>query len=269
MEKIQETLKYIKNKTKYRPKISVILGSGLNKIEDSLNEKIEIDYKDIPNFPISTVEGHDGKFVFGKIEGIEVLIMKGRFHYYEGYTMKEVVYPIMCMKQFGIEKLIVTNAAGGINENFEVGDFMIINDHINLFGDNPLIGKNDNNLGVRFPDMTEAYNPKMIEIAKKTAKEIGFKHKEGVYLGVSGPCYETKAEIKFFKIIGADAVGMSTVPEVITANYLNMQVLGISFISNMATGISKEKHSHESVIKKADENIKKLENWIKSLIKEI
>lgn len=269
MNKVKETTKFIKEKMNINPKIGIILGSGLGNLADIIKEKQEIDYKDIPNFPESTVKGHKGKLVLGKINGIEILAMQGRFHYYEGYSMKEVTYPLFCMKELGIEKIIVSNAAGGINRSFEQGDLMIITDHINLFGDNPLIGKNDERFGPRFCDMSEPYSYDLIDKAKNIAKDLCINYKKGVYVGVTGPYYETAAEIRFLSTIGADAVGMSTVPEVIAANYLGMNVLGISVITNMATGIAHKKHIHSDVVKTANRASEKFVKWVSEIIKEI
>lgn len=267
--KIMESVEYIKSKVNRTPQIAVILGSGLGDLVNSLEDTEDIAYENIPNFPVSTVEGHEGKLVFGKINGIEVLLMQGRFHYYEGYTMKEVTYPVYVMKQLGIEKIIVTNACGGINTSFEPGTLMIIKDFINLFGDNPLIGVNDERLGTRFPDMSEPYKLELISKAKKIADELGIKYGEGVYAGFMGPYYETAAEIVMIGRHGADAVGMSTVPETIVANYLGMEVLGIACITNMATGIQKVKHSHERVVETAKKASTDLCKWVVKIIEEI
>ena len=268
-DKIIESVDYINSKVSRNPKIAVILGSGLGDLVYVVQDQEEISYEDIPNFPISTVKGHEGKLVFGKINGKEVLLMQGRFHYYEGYTMKEVTYPIYVMKQLGVEKIIVTNACGGINKSFEPGTLMLINDFINLFGDNPLIGANDERLGTRFPDMSEPYKIELINKAKGIADELGIKYGEGVYAGFMGPYYETAAEIVMIGRHGADAVGMSTVPETIVANYLGMDVLGIACITNMATGIQKVKHSHERVVKTAKKASVDLCKWIVKIIEEI
>jgi len=267
--KVVETTKFLEKATEYRPKIAIVLGSGLGNLVDFIEEKVEIEYTEIPNFPVSTVAGHDGKLVFGKIGGVEVVAMKGRFHFYEGYEMKEVTYPMYVMKQFGIEKLIVSNAAGGSNETFEPGTLMLITDHINAFGTNPLIGHNDERFGPRFPDMTEVYKLYLRELAKEVAEEEGISYREGVYLGNTGPTYETGAEVRAFTRMGADAVGMSTVPETTVANYLGIDVIGISCITNMATGIAKKAHSHEDVVdvaKKAGENFCK---WVVGIVKKI
>ncbi|MFR4986136.1 MAG: purine-nucleoside phosphorylase [Lachnospirales bacterium] len=266
---ILKTSEYISNNTKFKPKIAIILGSGLGDLVDFVEEKEEIKYEDIPNFPVSTVAGHAGKLVFGKINSVEVLLMQGRFHFYEGYSMKEVTYPVYVMKQLGIEKLIVTNASGGINETFEPGTLMIINDFINFMGTNPLIGKNDERFGVRFPDMSEAYSLNFIEKAKNVADSLNISYKEGVYMACTGPNYETAAEIRAFKTLGADAVGMSTVPETIVANYLGLQVLGISCITNMATGIQKFKHSHDRVVETAKKASENFCTWVSNIVKEL
>ncbi|WP_297423129.1 purine-nucleoside phosphorylase [Clostridium sp.] len=268
-DKIMESVEYIRGKINKEPKIAIILGSGLGDLVNEVNEAEEIQYKDIPNFPVSTVKGHEGKLVFGKISNVEVLLMQGRFHYYEGYTMKEVTYPVFAMKKLGIEKIIITNACGGINKNFEPGTLMLINDFINLFGDNPLIGVNDERLGPRFTDMSEPYKKELISKAKKIGNELGIKYAEGVYAGFMGPYYETAAEIVMIGRMGADAVGMSTVPETIAANYLGIDVLGIACVTNMATGIQKVKHSHERVVETAKKISIDLCKWVARIIEEI
>lgn len=247
-EKVLESTEYIKNRISLSPKIAIVLGSGLGDIVDSLTDVETVDYADIPNFPKSTVAGHAGRIVTGRLKGTEVLIMQGRFHFFEGYPMKEVTYPVFVMKLLGIEKLILTNACGGINENFAPGTIMLINDFINLMPSNPLIGINDERFGPRFPDMTEPYNTKLIELARQVASENSIPYGEGVYAGFPGPYYETAAEIRMIRNFGADAVGMSTVPETIAANYMGIKVLGLAVITNMATGIQKVKHSHERVL---------------------
>lgn len=268
-EKVNETVDFLKNKVENRPKIAVILGSGLGDLVNFVENKKIIPYEEIPNFPVSTVVGHAGELVFGTINGIEVLIMKGRFHFYEGYNMKQVTYPEYVFKLFGIETLIVSNAAGGINKTFNPGTLMIINDHLNLFGTNPLIGKNDERFGPRFPDLSEPYSKHLIEKAKQIAETLGIQYKEGVYAGLTGPTYETAAEIRMLSTMGADAVGMSTVPETIVARYLGMNVLGISCITNMATGIATKPHSHTEVVeiaRIAGENFCK---WIVEIITDL
>jgi purine-nucleoside phosphorylase len=257
-DKVMESVSYIESKVKMKPEIAVILGSGLGNLTDILEDKKHIDYKDIPNFPQSTVKGHEGRLVFGTLKGVKVLIMQGRFHYYEGYTMKEVTYPVYVMKKLGIKNLLVTNACGGINTSFEPGTLMLIKDFINLMGDNPLMGINDERFGPRFPDMSEPYKLELIDKAKQAGAELQIDLKEGIYAGFMGPYYETAAEIVMIGRMGADAVGMSTVPETIAANYLGMNVLGIACITNMATGIQTVKHSHERVVQTAEKLSAKL-----------
>lgn len=268
-EKVLETTNYLNSKVKNRPKIAIVLGSGLGGLVEYVKNPITIKYSEIPNFPVSTVVGHAGELVFGTINDVEVLIMKGRFHFYEGYDMKTVTYPMYVFKQFGIEKLIVSNAAGGANKTFEPGTLMIIKDHINFFGTNPLIGKNDERFGPRFPDMSEVYSKDLIKIAKNVAKELNIEYKKGVYLGCTGPTYETAAEIKMMVTMGADAVGMSTVPETTVANYLGLKVLGISCITNMATGIATAPHSHEAVVAIANKTGARFCKWVSEIVKEI
>nr|WP_307775647.1 purine-nucleoside phosphorylase [uncultured Cetobacterium sp.] len=268
-DRVMETTEYLKNKVSNRPKVAIILGSGLGNLVNYVDDKIVIPYHEIPNFPVSTVEGHAGELVFGKINGVEVLVMKGRFHYYEGYDMKKVTYPQYVFKQFGIETMIVSNAAGGANHTFNPGTLMIITDHINLFGTNPLIGPNDERFGPRFPDMSETYNKALIAKAKEVADRIGIEYREGVYLGSSGPTYETAAEVKMMMTMGASAVGMSTVPESIVANYLGIKILGISCITNMATGIATKPHSHEEVVAIANQTGERFCKWIAETIKEL
>lgn len=234
---IQEASSYISNHLSGEPAIGLILGSGLGVLAEEIQHPVHLLYKDIPHFPESTVSGHKGQLVAGQLEGKQVIAMQGRFHYYEGYSMREVTFPVRVMKELGIDSLIVTNAAGGINQDFQPGDLMLITDHINNMGDNPLIGKNDEALGVRFPDMSLAYNREWNQYAEAAAEELGFKIQKGVYVGNSGPVYETPAEVRMLRTMGGDAVGMSTVPEVITAAHAGIRVLGISCISNMAAGI--------------------------------
>ena len=250
---------------KYSPKIALILGSGLGALADEIQDAVKIRYHEIPAFKQSSITGHVGQLVIGELQGKEVLIMQGRIHYYEGYTIQEVVFPIKVLKKLGIEKLIITNAAGGVNETFDVGSLMFITDHLNLMGDNPLIGKNNDELGVRFPDMSEVYNKNLIDYAKNCAKKLGIKTVEGVYAANSGPSYETPAEVRMLRKLGADAVGMSTVPEAIVVNYCGMKILGISCITNFAAGIKDVKLSHEEVM---EAGVAVRENFC-SLIKEI
>ena len=267
--KVMETVDFLNSKVTNRPKIAIILGSGLGGLVEYVENKVVIPYKDIPNFPVSTVAGHAGELVFGTINNVEVLVMKGRFHYYEGYNMKEVTYPQYVFKKFGIETMIVSNAAGGANRDFKPGTLMIINDHINFFGTNPLIGSNDERFGPRFPDMSETYSKALIEKAKNVANKLNIEFEEGVYLGSSGPTYETAAEVKMMMTMGASAVGMSTVPESIVANYLGIKILGISCITNMATGIATKPHSHEEVVEIASQTGERFCKWIAETVKEL
>lgn len=245
---IQEAAQYISSKSNIQPEIGLILGSGLGILADLIEDGVSIPYQDIPHFPVSTVEGHEGELLVGTIKGRPVVMMKGRFHMYEGYGPEVTAFPVRVMKELGVKSLLVTNAAGGVNTEFEPGDLMIISDHLNMTGTNPLIGPNDSALGVRFPDMSEAYSNRLRTIAKKTAKARGFKVKKGVYAGLLGPTYETPAEIVMLRTLGADAVGMSTVSEVIVARHAGMEVLGISCISNMAAGILDQPLSHGEVM---------------------
>lgn len=248
LRRIEEAVDYIKSKINVNPKVAIILGSGLGSLAEEVENPVIISYEDIPNFPKSTVHGHAGRLVIGELEGKQVLVMQGRFHYYEGYPMREVTFAIRVMKLLGIDKLIVTNAAGGVNSNFKAGDLMIINDHINFAGINPLVGENIDKFGVRFPDMTEAYSKNLIHLAKKCAQDIGINVQEGVYLYLTGPSYETPAEVKMVKMLGGDAVGMSTVPEVIIARHSDIEVLGISCIANPAAGLLDTPLSHQDVL---------------------
>lgn len=251
LEKIQETAAFIKNKMTTAPKTAIILGTGLGSLINDISDKYEINYKDIPNFPVSTVEGHSGKLIFGKLGGKDIMAMQGRFHYYEGYSMKEVTFPVRVMKELGIETLFVSNASGGTNPDFNIGDLMIITDHINYFPEHPLRGKNIP-YGPRFPDMSEAYSKDLIRKAKEIAKELNIKVQEGVYVGTQGPTYETPAEYKLFRIFEADAVGMSTVPEVIVANHCGIKVFGMSVITDLGVEGKIVEVTHEDVQKAAD-----------------
>lgn len=266
---MSKSIDYIKGKIKNQPEIGIVLGSGLGDFADSIEDKIEIPYTEIPGFPVSTVKGHDGKLIFGKINSKEVCVMKGRIHYYEGYDIKEVVYPIEVLAGLGIKTLILTNAAGGVNTDFEPADLMIINDHINIMGKNPLIGPNDEDLGPRFPDMTDLYNKDLIEVAEKSAKKLGIDIKEGVYMYFTGPSYETAAEVRMARILGADAVGMSTVPEAIIARHRGLKILGISTITNMSTGILDTPLDHTEVVEVGQEVAGKFKELLKEIIEEI
>ena len=264
---VEESARYILSKINIKPKLAVILGSGLSNITDCIKDRKEISYKDIPYFKDSNVVGHEYKLIFGKLGNTSVVMMAGRFHYYEGYSMKDLTFPIYVLKAIGVESLIVTNACGGINENFKPGDLMLIKDHINITGLNPLIGENDERFGPRFSDMSEPYSISRINYTKNIAFNLNIDLKEGTYFYYTGPSYETKAEIIAFKTLGADVCGMSTVPEVIVANYLGMEVLGISCITNMATGISKTKHTHEEVLEVAAKSSRNLVRLVEELIK--
>lgn len=265
-DKVKESSDYIRGRVQESPEIGVVLGSGLGSLVDMMEDKTVIPYQEIPNFPRSHVEGHAGNLVFGRIGRKHVVAMQGRFHYYEGFAMKEVTYPVYVMKMLGVGNLIVTNACGGINPSFAPGDLMLLTDYINMLGNNPLIGENDERLGVRFPDMSESYSGELIGRAELEAQKLGISYKKGVYAIFSGPCYETAAEIRAYERLGADAIGMSTVPETIAANYLGMKVLGIACITNMATGIAKTKHTHEEVVRIANESSKNLCEWVENLI---
>ena len=252
LERIQETAAFLKGKMHTHPETAIILGSGLGKFVDEITDKYEINYTDIPHFPVSTVEGHSGKLIFGKLGDKDIMAMQGRFHFYEGYSMKEVTFPVRVMRELGIKTLFVSNAAGGMNPDFEIGDLMIITDHINFFPEHPLRGKNIE-YGPRFPDMSEAYNKELIRKANEIAAEKRIKVQHGIYIGTQGPTYETPAEYKMFRILGADAVGMSTVPEVIVANHCGIRVFGISVITDLGVEGKIVEVTHEDVQKAADQ----------------
>lgn len=248
LDKINETAQWLKSQVNGdMPTIAIILGTGLGSLVDSIDEKQFIAYKDIPNFPVSTVEGHSGNLIFGTLGGKRVIAMQGRFHYYEGYDMKQVTFPVRVFKALGVDTLFVSNAAGGMNKEFVVGDVMIITDQINLFPENPLRGKNYNELGPRFPAMTEPFDHKLIALADKIGQEKGIRLMHGVYVGTTGPTFETPAEYEYFRIIGGDAVGMSTVPEVIVARHGDMRVFGVSVITDLGGKDITEVPSHEEV----------------------
>ena len=247
LQKIQETADFLKSKIKTNPKTGIILGTGLGNLVTQITETTEIPYETIPNFPVSTVEGHSGKLIVGLLGGVEVVAMQGRFHYYEGYDMKAVTFPVRVMKVLGIENLLVSNASGGVHPDFEIGDLMIITDHLNLFPEHPLRGKNFAELGPRFPDMSNAYSKELIVKAKDIAAKNNIKVVEGVYVGTTGPTFETPAEYKYFRTIGGDAVGMSTVPEVIVANHSGMKVFGMSIITDLGVPGKIVEVTHEEV----------------------
>ncbi|WP_152398318.1 purine-nucleoside phosphorylase [Paenibacillus cellulositrophicus] len=248
LKQIQEAAAFIQSKGGVQPEVGLILGSGLGILADLIQDSISIAYEDIPHFPVSTVEGHAGELLLGTIEGRSVVLMKGRFHMYEGYGPEVTAFPVRVMKELGVKSLLVTNAAGGINTAFEPGDLMVLTDHLNMTGRNPLIGANDPALGVRFPDMSEAYSRRLRQLLKETAASKNIPIREGVYAGLLGPTYETPAEIRMLRTLGADAVGMSTVSETIVARHAGLEVLGISCISNMAAGILDQPLSHEEVM---------------------
>lgn len=269
LEQIKSTAAYIQSKISIQPEIGIILGTGLGGLVKEINIKHSINYSDIPNFPVSTVEGHSGKLIFGELGGKNVVAMQGRFHYYEGYDLKQVTFPVRVMKFLGIQKLFVSNAAGGTNANFEIGDLMIINDHINFFPSNPLIGKNIPELGPRFPDMSDAYDKNIIEKAKIIAAKNNIKVQEGVYLGLSGPTFETPAEYKFIHTIGADAVGMSTVPEIIVARHMSIPCFAMSIITDLGVAGRIVKVTHQDVIEAAAKAEIKMTLIMKELIREL
>lgn len=264
--KVKETVTYIQEKTAhFQPEIAIILGSGLGGLVDSLNAEYSLDYKEIPNFPTSTVQGHKGKLLFGILNGKKVVIMQGRFHYYEGYTMKEVTFPIYIFQSLGVKNLVVSNAAGGVNLNFQPGDIMLISDHINLLP-NPLIGPNDERFGPRFPSLHEAYNSAIQQKARDVADEMGIKLQKGVYVGLSGPSFETRAEYTYLRCIGGDAAGMSTTPETIVANYLGIRVMGVSVIANVGDG-NKVESSHKEVLDAVEKAMPVLIEFVKKMIR--
>lgn len=264
-EKVQQTVSYIKEKTNFKPEYGVILGSGLGSFTEDLRIEFTLPYTEIPNFPVSTVEGHKGALVFGTIGEKQVVAMQGRFHFYEGYDMKEVTFPVRVMKYLGVEKLIVSNASGGVNPHYKVGSIVIIKDHINMMPEHPLRGKNDNRFGPRFVNMSEPYSRKMIAQAQTIADELDIEVKGGVYLGLQGPTFETLAEYKMVKNMGGDCVGMSTVPEVIVARHMEMECFGLSVITDMGDEENIEEVNHAEVLKAAE----KAEPFVRKLIKEL
>ena len=250
-QKIQAAADYIRSKVKKIPRTALILGSGLGVLAEEVQDSVSIPYADIPHFPVSTAPGHAGVFTAGTLEGQEVIVMGGRFHFYEGYDMETIAFPIRVMKTIGVETLILTNAAGGVNEQYKPGDLMIITDHLNMVGQNPLRGPNDEQLGLRFPDLSTLYNPELSSILESTARENGIEYRKGVYAWTSGPSFETPAEIRMLRTMGADAVGMSTVPEAITAHHCGIRVAGVSCISNMAAGVLDQPITQEEVFEVA------------------
>lgn len=265
---VTETVRYIRQTVAETPSVAVILGSGLGSIIYAMKDQVVFPYRDLPYFPQSTVEGHAGQLVFGYLGNTFAVALAGRFHYYEGFTMKQVAYPVYVLKMLGVKDLIVTNACGGINRSFAPGDLMLISDYINIIGANPLIGPNDERFGPRFPDCSEPFSLALMDRARACAGKLEIPLQEGVYAFFNGPCFETAAEIRAFAALGADAIGMSTVPETTAAVYLGMRVLGFSCITNMATGIAKTKHSHEEVLQVANASAGSLALLIKTLMEE-
>tara|TARA_B100000945_G_C20317170_1_gene565778 strand:+ start:227 stop:1036 length:810 start_codon:yes stop_codon:yes gene_type:complete len=268
LKTIKEIVRFLQEKINYEPKIGIILGTGLGKIADEIDIEHSISYENIPHFPISTVEGHSGRLIFGKLGGKKVVAMQGRFHFYEGYPMDQVILPIRVMKLLGIKYLIVSNASGGVNPEYEVGDLMILSDHINLIP-NPLIGSNLSELGPRFPDMSEAYCKNLIHTAENIAKENKIIVKKGIYIALTGPTLETPAEYKYMRVIGGDTVGMSTAPEVIVARHMNIPCFAMSVITDLGVPGKIKKVSHEEIQKIAEIAEPKLTLIIKELIKSI
>lgn len=269
LDKIKEAERFIKSKITKPIEIGLILGSGLGELADEIEHPVIIDYCDIPHFPVSSIVGHKGRLVIGTLEGQQVLMMQGRVHFYEGYTMKEITFPIRVMKYLGISSLIVTNACGGINSNYYSGALMIINDHINLMGTNPLIGKHITDFGERFPDMLKAYDPEFIKWINEIAIENKIEVFNGVYAAVTGPNFETGAELKMLAVLGADTVGMSTVPEILVAHQMGIKALGISAITDMAIGENPEEITHEDVMKMANIIKPKLKILVKSFLRKL
>jgi purine-nucleoside phosphorylase len=269
MQQLQETLSFIRGLVSGEAKTGIILGSGLGNLANDIKTEIEISYNDIPHFPVSTVEGHKGKLIFGELGGKKVWVMGGRFHYYEGYTPQQVAYPVRVMRLLGVETLLLSNAAGGVQEGFKIGDLMIINDHISLFTVNPLLGKNEEALGTRFPDMSEPYSKALIKKVQELGKQHNIELKQGVYLGVTGPTFETRAEYKLIHILGGDAVGMSTVQETITAVHCGMKVFGISVITDLGIRDEDNTITHEEVLQAAKDAEPKLTLLFTELVKSL
>ena len=269
LDKIKSTATYIQSKISTAPQVGIILGTGIGGLVNEINIKHTIPYSEIPNFPVSTVEGHSGKLIFGELGGKNVVAMQGRFHFYEGYTMQQVTFPVRVMQALGIKTLLVSNASGGVNSAFSIGDLMIINDHINFFPQHPLNGKNNPLLGPRFPDMSEAYSKDLIAKGKKIAAANNIKVQEGVYLGLSGPTFETPAEYRMVKVLGADAVGMSTVPEIIVARHMNIPCFAMSIITDLGVEGKIVEVTHEDVQNVAAQSEKKMTIIMKELIREL
>lgn len=266
LERMEEAKSFIRAQISEAPQIGLILGSGLGELAEDIQDAVRIPYESIPHFPVSTVEGHAGQLVTGRLQNKTVIAMQGRFHYYEGYSMQEVTFPVRVMKALGVQQLIVTNACGGMNPAFKPGDLMIIKDHLNLTGANPLIGGNEPALGPRFPDMSRAYTPELLALVHETAQSLGIEVQQGVYAGISGPNYMTPAELTMLRTLGGDAVGMSTVPEVIVASHMSMQVIGISCVTDMAIGEELEPLSHEQVIEVANRTKPRFIKLVKEIV---
>ncbi len=269
LEQIRQASSYLQHKFSAPVQTGIILGSGLGNLVSEIDVEVTIPYEEIPNFPLSTVAGHKGQLIYGTLGNQKVLAMQGRFHYYEGYDLKQVTFPVRVMKELGIKNLIISNAAGGMNENFEIGELMVIRDHINLFPESPLHGQNNPALGVRFPDMSAAYHQSWIEKAFEIANANNIKLSKGVYVGLSGPCLETPAEYKMLKILGGDAVGMSTVPEVIVAVHAGLKVFAISIITDLGVEGRIVKVTHEDVVRVAAAQEPKMTLIIKELVNSI
>lgn len=267
MQQLIETTAYIRTTYPVKPTVGIVLGSGLGNLASQMNVQHEIPYSSIPHFPVSTVEGHSGKLIFAELHGKQIVVMAGRFHYYEGYSPAQVAYPIRVMKMLGIETLLISNAAGGVGTGFKVGDLMIINDHISFFTENPLLGKNEDALGTRFPDMSEPYNKVLISKAKEIASSLKYEVKEGVYCGVTGPTFETRSEYKLIKAVGGDAVGMSTVQEVIVAVHAGIKVFAMSVITDIGIREDENTITHEEVLAAAKDAEPKLTAMFMEMVK--
>lgn len=268
-DSLDEARDYLSDRIEEKPQVALILGSGLGELAEEVQNAHTFPYGETPGFMKSTVEGHAGRLVFGNLRGKSVCIMQGRYHYYEGHDMDDLVFPVRVMSELGMGSLVVTNASGAINRDFEVGDLVRLSDHINFLGNNPLIGPNDEELGPRFVDMTYAYDPELGGLARKQADELSLDLKEGVYLATTGPSYETPAEIEMFDTLGADLVGMSTVPEVIAANHCGMDVLGISCVTNMAAGVLDEPLDHEEVIEATERVKSDFKEFVREIVSDL
>lgn len=266
LQKIKSTANYISEKTQFSGKAAVILGSGLGNFANQIEKEFVLPYSEIPNFPVSTVEGHEGRLIVGRYRGQQILAMQGRFHFYEGYDMKQVTFPVRVMKYLGVEKLVVSNASGGVNPEYVVGDVVVITDHINMMPEHPLRGRNDERFGPRFVNMSEPYSKAMIEKAFELAEDLNLYLKTGIYLGLQGPTFETLAEYKMVKALGADCVGMSTVPEVIVARHMNMECFGVSVITDMGDEDNIDEVNHDEVLEAAKKAEPHVRNLIKNLI---